>query len=262
MADSVCWQLTTDDQPTPSIVLGTVHLSIEQVMRRWVGIQRLIDKYDHVYTESSLDHSDQVYQQQFIHLPQGVRHDQYIGERRWLKMSETFRHYYSIDIRQMARLRPLFIMTAIQQVIVGQTQGKSLDLAIWDYAVANDKSVSGIESAQEQIEILLQIPLHIQYRQLVKLSKRVQGQQAKINKLIDAYVEQDVHKMYQLSKRSMGYSRSLLLHDRNAVMADRILSWHQEEARFYSFGAGHLGGDSGVLNLLKRAGARLQPVYI
>lgn len=262
MKDSVCWQLVTDDQPTPSTILGTVHLSIDDVMQRWQSIQTIIDTYDKIYTESSLATTDQQYQQQFIVLEDPSIYLQYVTPRRWAKMRATFLHYYKVDLYQVAHLRPLFILTAIHQSILGQVGGASLDQEIWDYAVANEKVVAGIETAQEQIDILLALPEETQYRQLVKLSRNISGQQRKIKQLIQAYIDQDVDKMYRLSARSMRSSRSLLLHDRNDRMVRRILDWHRKEASFFSFGAGHLGGRSGVLRQLRKSGATITPVIL
>ena len=231
-------------------------------MEKWESIKSHIDDYPSIYTESSLDAKDHVYQQEFIFLPDPSIRSHFVADHRWHKMRNTFLKYYNLDIHHMAHVRPLFILSAIQQVIAGQSGGVSLDQRIWNYALANNKEVNGIETAQEQVEILLQLPLEDQYRHLVRFSKKISGHKSKLDKIITTYVDQNITQLYKLSKKSLGFNRNLLLQDRNQKMSERILAYHQQKSCFFSFGAGHLAGYKGILNILKKSGAHIAPVKL
>jgi uncharacterized protein YbaP (TraB family) len=51
-----------------------------------------------------------------------------------------------------------------------------------------------------------------------------------------------------------------LLDKRNAAWIPVIEKAAREKATFFAFGAGHLGGDKGVINLLRRSGYTVRPL--
>ena len=53
----------------------------------------------------------------------------------------------------------------------------------------------------------------------------------------------------------------LLLDERNKKWIPKIETMAKDQSVFFGVGAGHLGGEDGVLNLLKQAGYRLTPIY-
>jgi uncharacterized protein YbaP (TraB family) len=74
------------------------------------------------------------------------------------------------------------------------------------------------------------------------------------------YLEGDIQKLYKATKKGSGKLRKILLFNRNKIMANRIDQFAKEETFFAAIGAGHLGGEKGVLRLLKLKGWKVKPV--
>ncbi len=55
-------------------------------------------------------------------------------------------------------------------------------------------------------------------------------------------------------------AKALMLTDRNKSWVARMPALMSEDAIFFAFGAAHLPGENGVINLLKRAGYNVRPV--
>lgn len=216
-------------------------------------------RYSRVYTESGLSEEDQRYSQRFIFLDNPDTRYQYVTPNRWNRMRQVFCKYFSIDIDMMKHLRPMFIMAAIQKSILGETGDTALDQAIWQFAVEHNLSVQGIETAQEQVDIMLSLPMRPQYTALVRLSQKISGQRKKMLSIIKYYQEQRVKELYQMSSSQMRFGKVILIHQRNQIIANRIFDWHQEKPSFFSFGAGHLAGKNGVIHLLRKKGALVTP---
>jgi len=229
-------------------------------MSHWEVIRQGIDRYHRIYTESSLDTRDTGYMRSFTLLPEGSHRRDYITDRRWGKMQMVFQKYCQVDIRQMESLKPLFILAQVQSNLLTQGHMTSLDQAIWDYAASEGKETGGVESAHEQIQILLSLDLGAQYKQLVRMSKAISQTRRKLHRLLQLFEDEDIHKLYKMSKGSLGGDRSKLIKDRNEVMANRLIEMHIGEPSFFSFGAGHLAGGNGVLRLLKKLGAEIRPL--
>lgn len=218
-----------------------------------------MDQYELAFTESSLSTRDQSYVNEYVFFQEPNVYLKYMTQNRWEKMKSTFLKYFDLDIEGMKNMRPTFILSMLyQKMMVGK--GASLDQRIWDYASSNGMKVAGLESVHEQIQILQKLSLRHQYQQLIKISKKISGIQAGFHKILKAYQEEDLSTLFQLSKKTLGPDKQLLLENRNVIMVDRMINQHQLQPAFFSFGAGHLVGTHGVLAMLKRKGFRIKPI--
>lgn len=258
--NSLFWSFSTAERPDPSFLCGTIHLGTEECVKHWPLIEQYIDRYDRIYTESSIGPDALSYLQSFTLLEPDCDMYDYVTPRRWAKMKSTFVKYCNVDIDKMKMFRPLFILAAVQSNLVDGTSKTPLDHMIWERAEELGKSTHGIESPQEQVEIMLQMDMRQQYLNLIRISKTITKTRSFIKKLLKTYEAQDINRLYQMSKASLGVDRSLLIQSRNDIMANRILNHHNDEPSFFSFGAGHLGGGSGVLRKLKQQGATIKSI--
>lgn len=259
-SNSLFWEFRTPDTPTPSILYGTIHLGTPGCMVHWEKAIAYIHQYNRIFTESSVNQEAALYIQPFSLLEPGVRIHDFISKRRWGKMRQVFLKYCSVDIDQLKMLKPLFILSQLQASLLEASNTLPLDYRIWQTAENLGKHMMGVETPQEQVDILLQLDIGQQYLQLVKMSKKISKTRSKLQDIIAAYGTQDIQKLYKMSKSSLGKDRGTLISNRNMVMADRLISFHNREPSFFSFGAGHLYGGMGVLRLLKQKGAVIKPI--
>jgi len=251
---SLFWEFRLSPDERPSVIFGTIHLASAEAFEHWDRIKGLLDTYDHVFTESSLEYSAQQRINKYVFFEERDMFLKYLTLNRWRRMRDTFLKYFKVDIERMRDMRPLFILSALYQSIEPSI-GTSLDHKIWQYAEENGKQVGGIESIDEQIQIMLGLSNKTQYRQLARMSRRVSGLKSKFKDVVRAYQEEDIVKLLKLSKNSLGLDKATLLQNRNEVMVDRIINSHKDVASFFCFGAGHLAGSNGVISLLKAKGA-------
>ena len=258
MKQSLIWQYTTESSTRPSIIVGTIHLGGDVVADKWARLPYYIDQYTDIYTESSLSDEAQTYTSAYIQLPRHVDVFEMITKSRWDKMRATFLHYLGIDISRFERCHPIFLSSLLTTRLMGISHDLALDHKIWSFATAHHKSPRGIESTEEQIQTLLSIDLRYQYQQLIRFSKNVSKARRSVKTLLSAYQAEDLQALNRLSRQSLGPDRRHLLIDRNIRIADRIADYHSADASFFSFGAGHLYGATGVLKLLKEKGGSLK----
>ena len=138
----------------------------------------------------------------------------------------------------------------------------TLDQYLWDYARRQGKKNSGLESAEEQLQVIKKIPLERQLKDLLYLGKNISRERRELFKMIELYAAGDYQSLFKSAKKSIGNSRRVMLYDRNEIMAARILELIPENSAFFAIGAAHLGGQKGVLRLLKQAGAKVKPVVL
>jgi uncharacterized protein YbaP (TraB family) len=116
-----------------------------------------------------------------------------------------------------------------------------------------------------QLGIFDRIPYKLQAEQLVKMVENAghDGDDKEMKELTEAYRQQQLDIMDDLTKKEdMGIQNftDLLLYNRNADWANKLAGLMPANSLVVAVGAGHLPGEKGVLNLLRKAGYRVDPV--
>ena len=86
---------------------------------------------------------------------------------------------------------------------------------------------------------------------------------ASLDELVKVYKKQDIQKLHDLSTKEYsgtGGYLDLLLYDRNRRWVEQFEKISKENSTLYAVGVGHLGGDKGVINLLKQKGFTIRPI--
>ena len=134
-----------------------------------------------------------------------------------------------------------------------------LDAYLWEQAQRLNMECSGLETPQDQVNVLNALDIDSQLKMLKDAVANISKFKKSTLKVIKGYRDQDIQYLYKKSKESLGFFRNLLLFDRNERIANRIYD-NRPTATFYAVGAAHLAGQKGILNFLKQKGYQLSPV--
>lgn len=193
-------------------------------------------------------------------IPDGLPLSSFYSEKQYAKMRRTLRRSFGLDIEQYRFFRPFFITSMVDQAILSKDKPYSLDESLWRFAEELGKEMTGVEAYAQQVSIMEKIPIEVQAKQLLTMSKNLSTHRRDILKMTDLYVKGDIKQLHRSARRGMGNLRHLLLWERNARMAHSIHNLIQEQSCFCAIGAGHLWGKKGVLKLLKDQGNQVKPL--
>ena len=118
-----------------------------------------------------------------------------------------------------------------------------------------------METFREQLDFLDQIPIEDQLQDMVDAIRDWNETKSQFEDLIAAYKRQDLEALNHLIEDEMESPkmRELLLNKRNTQWMPELSTWVDEGNAFIAVGAGHLEGEFGVINLLRRAGYEVWP---
>lgn len=136
----------------------------------------------------------------------------------------------------------------------------ALDVYLYQYAKMQGKELLGIETFEEQLEIMQKIPLEIQVESLKDLIKNFDAHRQEMNDLAELYAQGETKQLYKLAKKGAKGFRKVMIYDRNEIMAERITKLIEEKSACVAIGAGHLEGKRGVLRLLKANGVKVKKI--
>jgi len=257
--NALLWELSHNDVSHKSFIFGTIHLYKDEYQIFLNELESLMPKVLKVYTETSLDgthHNRQADYVPSVHL----KHE--LGVKKWEKASRILKKACNVNLSEYERVMPMIIVQMISLKMLGLDRMPSIDALIYQIAARYEKEYAGIETNEEQIKIMSEIHMRYQVASFQSMVKNIGAFRKKMKKLVQLYEDQQIHRLYKSSLKDMGQLRNILLYNRNNLMAGRITKGHFEMPTLFTFGAGHLSGNKGVLALLKRMNYKLRPVSI
>ena len=259
---TLLWKISKKDKIGDSYVFGTMHVSDERAFQYEEIVQQKIRECDAFALEFNLETAEMNVSGEAMNLPEGTTLESLISPKKFAKISKRFTRTTGMDLRQFNQSIPMQITNLMAAVILSQDRLKSLDETLFQYAKEQNKILLGIESFEEQLEIMAKIPIKNQLKGMLDCFKSLKQFRKQVLKMAKLYEQSDLQQLYKSSKKSAGSERKLLLYDRNEIMANRMDEMMQEQTIVCAIGAAHLAGKKGVLRLLKLKGWKVKPVLI
>jgi len=162
------------------------------------------------------------------------------------------------------KLKPMFVSMMLENP-KGIPDGEEVDMVsyemeIMDIAKAQEKPMSGLETATYQMSMFDSIPLEQQATMLVEGLKDTTETNS-LDGLAQIYGDRDINKMVEMMDEMSGDDfKEFLLVGRNRNWIPVMAGKMKEGSMFFAVGAGHLGASFGVINLLQKAGYKVEPI--
>lgn len=136
-----------------------------------------------------------------------------------------------------------------------------MDLYLYGIAKKQGKKVGGIEDLADQMDIMDDLfdEVDVAYVTLDTLQDAETGM---VEKMKAMYVRQDLDGVASLTENSFTrQDKDIVLTRRNLKMARRMDSLARQRSSFFAVGVAHLPGDTGVIELLRKRGFSVEPVF-
>ena len=259
---SLLWKVSGNGLEKPSYLFGTIHIICKDDFLMDDRIKGAFDQSEKLIME--LDMSDPQLQakMQQVSLNPGMKNIQGDLDPESAKALDVFlTEKYGAGLAQLGILKPFVLSSMVLVKILPCTEMESYEGFFTTSATANNKPIEGLETVEYQVGIFDQLPQDLQLKELIKMFNG-QESQAELSKMMSSYLSEDVHALYEVMNESsmMSEYRSLMLDDRNKNWIPKISEAMKSKSVFVAVGAGHLGGENGVISLLKQAGYTVEPV--
>ena len=271
--NTLVWQIlppnTVDEGNSENIVKGEENASYI------IGTMHVRDarafQFEHIFyekilncaafaTEFNLDEAQQDSGFSMM-LPDGQQLSDLIKPKVFSKISRIVEKKMGVPLTHFNSLKPIVVTNMLTESVLSSDRMLSLDETLWRFAAQNGRILRGIETFDEQVEILNKMSYDEQIKGLKELTAHFSKFHHQLLDMAAFYEKADILKLYKAARRTTKGSRRLLLFDRNEIMAQRISALAKEMTLCAAIGAGHLAGKKGVLRLLKNLGFDVKPVF-
>ena len=236
------------------------------------GLFRAFNRCDAVVGEmvmNNIDDSEKIMQAST--LPQGVTMDSLLNAEDYALVDAGLRTVLQIGLKELALMKPAAIRTMYETELYRQYTGFDDDTQSDSYfqqiAARQGKQVFGLESVDMQIALLFGNDDQKQEAlSLVEtVSHREEGLQ-EIETLNALYKAGEIDRLVKMAQEQ-GDPLAMAPEEYDRMVDDRNLAWAEQlpdlmQARpcFIAVGAMHLGGEKGLIQLLKGKGYKVKPV--
>lgn len=271
------WKVSGNGLSRPSYIMGTYHFAPASMMEKIPGMQQALEGCDvvvgEIEKESMMSAEAQAKMAQAMIAPLDSTLDKLFSPEDLAIVEQVFDKYFGamgVKLSQMNMLKPNAIsvqMQAMQAVkyFPNFNQNELIDLAVQTAANEMGRPSIGLETIEEQIELLFNGPLTEQAEGLLEACKKDDLFTVQSSALVEAYMAQDLNRIEAVfTDPELGGENAeemeALIYDRNRNWAEKLHKMMPERAALVCVGAGHLPGDQGLLQLLRNRGYTVEPM--
>ncbi len=271
------WKVSGNGLGRPSYIIGTYHFAPASMIDQIPGMAQAFEDCDIVLGE--IDNEEitgtkaQMAMAQAMMAPVDSTLDKLYSPEDYAIVEQVFNKYFGgmgVTLSQMKMLKPSAIsvqMQAMQAVkyFPNFNPNDLIDMAVQKRANEMGRPSGGLETVDEQIDLLFNSPLTEQAESLLEACKKDDLFVVQSSALVEAYMAQDLAKIEEvMTDPEIGgddaEAMDELIYDRNRNWVVKLVKIMHERAALICVGAGHLPGEQGLLQLLRDRGFTVEPM--
>ncbi len=261
---SLLWEITGKDLKQASYLFGTFHILCPQDLIMTEAIKSRLKSSEQLVLELDMDDPNMMSEmQKIMMLTGGKTLKNYLNEKEYARVGQFFKDSLNMPIDNLAGMKPFMLSTLLYPKYLG-CQTASWEITLMNLAQSQKLEVLGLETIQEQMKALDFMSVDEQAKSLVEsVTDYAKGRKV-IREMLNLYKTQAVEKMYQISidyfSKDMKGMEKVMLEDRNRLWIPLMEKMSKEKPTFFAVGAAHLGGQTGVIALLRKQGYSVKPI--
>ncbi len=260
---SLLWKISGNGLTKPSYIYGTIHLICPQDFSMAEKVKTSFTGIEQVYLE--LDFDDPQMMQKMMSMMamnNGKTAKDYLTEEEYQLLDSKFKAKVGAGMAQLQVMKPIMLLSMSYMTILS-CQPMSFETVLAQMAKEQGKEVFGLETVEYQMNAFDQIPLDKQFKMIADIIRQENKAKAEFDELVSLYKSEDIDGILKLtddSEWSMEEFNDILINKRNKEWVDKFTTITKDKSTFFAVGAGHLGGEEGWLNLLRKIGYTVEAV--
>lgn len=264
------WKISGNRLTKPSYLFGTHHLIDEDQIMDFDKILHYAGEADVVVGE--MDMSDML-GMQIKMMKSAMMKDttmkELLNDSDYILVDKGLKEVMGMGLNKLGKMKPL-MLSAMYSVMIYKKltnlkkEPEVIDILFQKKAKKNNKSVIGLETIEQQIDILFNsLPLREQAKILVVGIKDKENGVEQIKKLNEAYIKGDLRMIETLNNEDISLTpelKKIMVEERNNNWMLKLKTLLPEKSCFIAVGCMHLAGEKGLINQLKNSGYTVKAV--
>ncbi len=267
------WKVEKNNQT--SYLFGTIHVPAPELSVLPTKVKKAIDSCDGVQTELDMNFMNQMKASQLMLRDDGKPLEKILSKSLYKRSENKLKSINpALNLKPFSQMK-VWALAATLDVLEEQMKNPTLapiDDVVFKYGKEHNKSVSGIETVEEQMSVFEAFTLNEQieflestldymdeHKDAMKMMKKlyIKGDSKELETFLNEQFKDDKYK--KLEEKFM----EELLYKRNVRMAKRIdalLKKDRKKSYFFAFGTMHFLDKKSVIEYLKKYGYKIRRV--
>lgn len=257
LENSLLWEISGNGLSKSSYLYGTIHLMCPDKYSISEKVKKAFQKSDKLIIE--VNFSDPKEMEDAQKLAMGSEPlSKKLSSEELSELDSILQKLAGLKIKQVDNFSLATVMSLITIKTFDCENLKSYEKDFIDLAKKQNKTIGGFETLKGQLEILSS-----SYSDSEMISMLKELNMELTNKMMDDYVAEDIESLYKAitSDEMMSEkAKNVILDQRNINWVKNMSELMKKERLFVAVGSGHLAGEQGVINLLRKAGYKVKLV--
>lgn len=267
----VLYRISGNSSATPSYILATNRMvdmtfidTIPNAFKCYAACNKVITEF------AMQDYEAIAALRQAALLPDSVRLSNFYSDEQYKEIDDALRINLEMGLDKLGRMKPSYLAEMYRNELMKRwlnyDEDRSMETFFEKVALQSDIPVHGLDNVGETMYMLFdREPFHWQCEELLKVVEYPER---------EVRFERELMEMYQYGRlsdiayfvkgpdnqTSLSYSDYQVFAKRNKVWAKRLAPYLKEGKAFITLNAIYLGGEQGLLALLREAGYRVKSV--
>jgi len=262
--NTLLWEISGNGLRQNSYLFGTFHLMCKGDILISNQLKTAVSNAAKVYMELDMDDPAMLMGGLLMmNMKGGKKLKDLYTEDEYVKLAAFFKDSLHTPLGFMENTKPYFLVAMLYPKMMPCKTVSGVEEELMKIAKTQQKEIKGLETMEFQAAVFDSIPYQEQARELLKSIDSMYVYAKYFDSMVNVYKNQQLAAMQELFNKSefgMEEHQDILLDDRNKKWVIQLKSIMKKEPVFVAVGAGHLVGDMGLINLLKKEGYTLRPL--
>lgn len=260
---SLLWQVSGNGLSKPSYIYGTIHIICEEDMNINNVLKQKFSQTNKLFLELDMGDDNTLATAQTLSLlPNGKTLKDFFTTKEYQKIDNFFDNQVGLPLSMFDNMKPIMLISILDSKALPCLLPASYEMTFVQMAKDQKKDIAGLETVQEQMAIFDNMPKERQKKMVLEFIDSFEEEKKSTQHLINLYKKQQLDSVYNLAVSSpdIAASKESLIDNRNKKWIPILEKNMHNMPCFIAVGAGHLGGNVGILNLLKKKGYTVEPI--
>ncbi|MEP7107733.1 MAG: TraB/GumN family protein [Ferruginibacter sp.] len=263
--NSLLWEVSGKGLKKSSYIFGTFHLMCKDDIKFSEQLKTAVLNSDLVYLEMDMDDpAIMLGGLLMMNMKDGKKLQELYTADEYGKVASFFKDSLHMPIGLLQRTKPFFLAAMLYPKMMPCKTISGVEEELMKLAKQQKKEIRGLETLEFQSSVFDSIPYEEQAKELLKSIDSLTSYQKYFDTMITVYKTQrlmEIEKLFKDTEFGMEDHQDLLLNDRNKNWVKQLNAILKNETVFVAVGAGHLVGNEGLINLMRKEGYTLKPIF-
>ncbi len=260
-SNSLLWEVSGNGLKTSSYLFGTFHIMCRKDFAISPELKNRLSKTAQFYGELKMDDPDMQATMMRKLMSETTLQSKMSAEA-FDSLSNSFQKIAGLPLMAFNNFKPFICLSMLAINSVACSDKVQPETEFVALAKAQNMPILGLETIEDQLAAIEKQPLDEQIKDLRSMLLNFDSVKNMMQDLLAVYQKRNVDELYSFMKKTgaNGDFEKVLLINRNNNWVPKIEKAIQEKPSFFAVGAGHLGGQEGILELLRKRGYLVTPI--